>query len=189
MPRLRRGDDARDLEDSAEGTPAPAGGEQSSRDYGELAPHVAAVLEVAAASGDRIRQDAEVDAQRIIDAAQQTAGKVLHDAEALRAQMDEAAVGAHERAEVYAERKRRDAEAEARKILEEAEEIAARQLGKLVAREDELRDKIEASEQRVASLVAELHELLAGLEGVVADRGIQQTLDDALKASLPETSP
>lgn len=189
MSRLRRGDDVRDLEDSAEGTPARADGEKGSEDYGELAPHVAAVLEVAAASGDRIREEAEADAQRIIDAAQQTAGKVLHDAEALRAQKDEAAAGAHERAEVYAERRRRDAEAEARKILEEAEEIASRQLGKLVAREDELRDKIEASEQRVASLVAELRELVAGLEGLVADREIQQTLDEALKASLPETPP
>src|SRR3954462_2252450 len=99
----------------------------ASEDYGRLAPHVAAVLEVAAEAGEQIRVKAEGEAEQILRGAREDAARLRDEAAALKAETQSAVTTKQQRAEEYAERRRKDADTEALKILQHAQKIADEQ--------------------------------------------------------------
>jgi chromosome segregation ATPase len=181
MPRLRNRDEADGAVTGAETDVLQPG-------YDALAPHIADVLRAAAQAGDRIHEEAEAHAQEVIARAEQSAGQILQEAKALKAQAEEAAETAQRRAEAYAEKKREDADAEAAKILQTAEHIAALQHRHLETREAQLRSNIEGTEHRVGELATELRDLTTRLDGVLSDKQTSETLDEALRPAGPAVS-
>src|SRR5207237_8321906 len=133
-------------------------------DYASLGTHVASVVEASERASARIREEvhAELDgtrkaaheeaAAKLMEATDQ-ASKILHDAEALRAEAETASVVTRERADAYAVKKRKDADEEALKVLETAEHVAARQHTEMPEREQSLGARLEHAEKRVGDLI------------------------------------
>jgi vacuolar-type H+-ATPase subunit H len=165
-------------------------------DYGELGEHVASVLKAAELAAKEIRTQAEQEAAAKVSEAGRQAGKILHDAEGLRAETEEANTLMREQAEAYAGRTRRDADVEASKVLQSAEEGAAIRVRDEELRQRVLREDIKRTEKRLTELGMGLHALAAQLEELVsADRppadevdrgrgGDDASLDASLVASI-----
>jgi len=165
-------------------------------DYGELGEHVASVLKAAELAAKEIRTQAEQEAAAQVSEAGRQAGKILHEAEGLRAETEEANRLMREQAEAYAGRTRRDADVEASKVLQAAEEAAVTRVRDEEVRERVLREDIERTEERLTELGMGLHALAAQLEELVsADRppadevdrsrgGDDASLDASLVASI-----
>jgi vacuolar-type H+-ATPase subunit H len=165
-------------------------------DYGELGEHVASVLKAAEFAAKEIRTQAEQEAAAKVSEAGRQAGKILHDAEGLRAETEEANTLMREQAEAYAGRTRRDADVEASKVLQSAEEGAAIRVRDEELRQRVLREDIKRTEKRLTELGMGLHALAAQLEELVsADRppadevdrgrgGDDASLDASLVASI-----
>jgi DNA repair exonuclease SbcCD ATPase subunit len=154
-------------------------------DYEELGEHVASVLKAAELAAREIRTKAEQEAEAQVTEAGRQAGKILHDAEGLRAE-----------AEAYAARTRQDADAQASKALQDAEETAADRTREEDERQRALREDIERSKKRLTELGAGLRDLATRLDELVgldpADDGVQRrtgesaSLDTSLIASIGE---
>jgi len=159
-------------------------------DYASVGTHVASVLEAATSAADRLREDAERDATAKIADASARAGEIVHDAEALKAEAEETAKRVTERAEAFAERRRKDADAEAAAILENAEQVARRQHEEMTARQEALGESIALAETRLRDLVGGLRRLADQLEAVISAESLKDwteptaTLDDALRESV-----
>jgi hypothetical protein len=165
-------------------------------DYEELGKHVASVLKAAELAVQGIRTQAEQEAAAQVSEAGRQAGRILHEAEGLRAETEEANRLMREQAEAYAGRTRQDADVEASKVLQAAEEAAATRAGDEEVRQRALRANIERAEERLTELGAGLRDLAARLEELVsADRppadevdqrrgGDEASLDASLIASI-----
>ncbi len=165
-------------------------------DYAELGEHVASVLKAAELAAIEIRTQAEQEAAAQVSEAGRQAGKILHEAEGLRAETEEANRLMREQAEAYAGRTRRDADLEASKVLQAAEEAAVTRVRDEEVRERVLREDIERTEERLTELGVGLRDLAARLEELVsADRppadevdrsrgGDDASLDASLVASI-----
>ena len=165
-------------------------------DYAELGEHVASVLKAAELAAIEIRTQAEQEAAAQVSEAGRQAGKILHEAEGLRAETEEANRLMREQAEAYAGRTRRDADVEASKVLQSAEEGAAIRVRDEELRQRVLREDIERTEERLTELGVGLRDLAARLEELVsADRppadevdrsrgGDDASLDASLVASI-----
>ncbi len=159
-------------------------------DYAELGEHVASVLKAAELAAIEIRTQAEQEAAAQVSEAGRQAGKILHEAEGLRAETEEANRLMREQAEAYAGRTRRDADVEASKVLQSAD-VRDEEVRERVLRED-----IERTEERLTELGVGLRDLAARLEELVsADRppadevdrsrgGDDASLDASLVASI-----
>ena len=129
--------------------------------------------------------DAQHEAAAQMSEASQEASKILHEAEGLQTEAKNASATTRERADAYATKKRQDAEAEALKVLETAEQVAARQHTEMADREKALGARLEFTEKRLRDLVSGLRELAEHLESLlVPGPGGGETLDDALRESV-----
>jgi hypothetical protein len=144
-------------------------------DYEELGEHVASVLKAAELAARGIRAKAEQEAEAQMSEAGRQAGRILHDAEGLRVETEEANRVLREQAEAYAGRTRRDADVEAAKVLQATEEAVATRERDQEERKRALLEDIERSEKRLAELGTGLRDLAARLEELV---GIDPPLAD-----------
>jgi vacuolar-type H+-ATPase subunit H len=163
--------------------------------YEELGEHVASVLKAAELAARGIRTKAEQEAEARVSEAGRQAGRILHDAEGLRAETEDASRVLREQAEAYAGRTRQDADVEASKVLQAAQEAVATVTRDEEERQGTLREDIERSEKRLTELGAGLRDLAMRLEELVgtdrplADEVDQRRTDDgaSLDTSLIES--
>jgi vacuolar-type H+-ATPase subunit H len=165
-------------------------------DYEELGEHVASVLKAAELAAQEIRTRAENEAMAQVSEAGRQAGTMLHEAEGLRAETEEANRAMREQAESYAEKTRRDADAEASNVLQAAEQAVVTRASDDEARQTALHEDIERTERRLTELVSGLRDLAERLEELVsADQpdadevdqrsgGDDASLDASLMASI-----
>jgi vacuolar-type H+-ATPase subunit H len=148
-------------------------------DYEKLGEHVASVLKAAELAVQGMRAKAEQEAEKQVSEAGRQAGRILHEAEGLRAETEETSRVLREQAEAYAERTRQDADAEAAKVLLAAEEKAATRARDEEERQRALREDIERSEKRLTELGAGLRDLATRLEELVgAKRPLADEVDE-----------
>jgi hypothetical protein len=196
--REEMSDEGADFESVSEGSSARADGADAKStdvvDYGELGEHVASVLKAAETAAVEIRRQAEQEAAAQVSEAGGQAGMILHETEGLRAEAEKANRLMREEAEAYAGRTRRDADIEAAKVLQAAEQTAATRASEEEVRQRALREDIERTETRLTELGAGLRDLATRLEELVSvDRadgaaptrdGDDASLDRSLMASI-----
>jgi hypothetical protein len=196
--REDRSDEGVDFERVSEVSPTRADGADTQSadvvDYGELGEHVASVLEAAETAAVEIRRQAEQEAAAQVGEAGRQAGMILHETEGLRAEAEKTNRLMREEAEAYAGRTRRDADIEAAKVLQAADQAAATRASEEEARQRALREDIERTETRLTELGAGLRDLATRLEELVSvDRvdgvaptrdGEDASLDRSLMASI-----
>jgi hypothetical protein len=178
-------------------------------DYSRLGEQVASVLEAVEVAVSGIEEEARGKADQLIEEAQQEAAKTLNDANrdaeqmrleaaGLRAQAEEASRLTRQGADAYAEERKREADAEASRVLDLAEEEAARRRQGKEEWQRALYENIELTESRLKQLVGGLRDLAVRLEDLLqtdgvpvpeSERGVPEpepdaTLDESLKASL-----
>ena len=162
-------------------------------DYAQLGEHVASVLNAAELAATAIRTQAEQEGAAQVTEAGRQAGKILHEAEGLRTEAEEANRLMREQAESYAERTRRDADVEASRLLEAAQKAAATLAREEELRQRELREDIERTEKRLTELGAGLRDLATSLDELVnagrppadeADQSHAASLDASLMATI-----
>ena len=166
-------------------TPEPPS-EQSASNYADIGERVASVLTAAEAAANQIRDDARIDADDILGAAQQ-------EAEILR--KDAATYDTDTRAAVdsYASDRRREVDQEVQKQLADSEvqARATRQAAEAMARQIEedgrrrgqaLRDESRAVEERLKKAVVGLSRMTAEIEELLGPTtGNGESLTDALR--------
>jgi hypothetical protein len=172
---------------------AAAGRSIDAVDYAQLGEHVASVLNAAELAATAIRTQAEQEGAAQVTEAGRQAGKILHEAEGLRTEAEEANRLMREQAESYAERTRRDADVEASRLLEAAQKAAATLAREEELRQRELREDIERTEKRLTELGAGLRDLATRLDELVyagrppadeADQSHDASLDASLMATI-----
>jgi hypothetical protein len=167
----------------------------ASVDYGHIGEHVASVLKAAESAAMEITVRAEQDAAKQVSDAGRQAGMILHEAEGLRAQTEEANRLQREQADAYAERTRKDAEAKAADLLQASRLAATTRAREEEERQKALREDVELTEARLSELGRGLRELATRLEELVAtDRPTSDVLaqspgndDPSLDAALMAT--
>lgn len=143
---------------------ASTDGQRLAGDYSRFGEHVASVLTAA-----------EAAAERLTEQAHQKAEEILADARNVHAQAD-----------VYAEQKQREADAEAAKTLEGAELTASRQVYEARQRNETLHKDLELTETRLHDLVTGLRTLASHLEELLGTER-EKNVDEALRTSLNAT--
>jgi hypothetical protein len=147
-------------------------------EYAELGEHVASVLRAANEAAARIRQEAATDAERIAEAtrseamatlsnANREADRLAGEADQCRVEADEAAKATRRAAEAYGDEQRREAHAQAARIIAEADQEAAHRADALAERHEVLQDHVGRTEERLEQLVAGLRELASRLDEVL----------------------
>ena len=203
--REERSDEGVDFESVAEVSSTRADGADTQSadvvDYGELGEHVASVLEAAETAAVEIRKQAEQEAAAQVSEAGRQAGMILHEAEGLRAEAEKANRLMREEAEAYAGRTRQDADIEAAKVLQAADQAVATRVSEEAARQRALREDIERTETRLTELGTGLRDLAKRLDELVStDRvdvdgiaptrdGEDASLDRSLMASIEAERP
>jgi vacuolar-type H+-ATPase subunit E/Vma4 len=157
-----------DQEQGAGATESVAGTEGSdgaAADYSQFGEHVASVLKAAEAAAERLAEDARRQATEILAQAKDV----------------------REQADVYAEQKQREVDAETAKMLESAELTAARRVQEARQRNEALHKDLELTEKRLQDLVSGLRTLASHLEnllGAGSDGGVDEALRDSLSATV-----
>jgi hypothetical protein len=150
-------------------------------EYAELGEHVASVLRAANEAAAKIRHEAAIDAERIAEAtrseamatlsnANREADRLLGEADRRRVEADKAAKATRGAADAYGDEQRRDAHAQAARIIAEADQEAARRADATAERYEALQDHVGRTEERLEQLVAGLRELASRLDEVVHPR-------------------
>jgi hypothetical protein len=137
-------------------------------DYGHIGEHVASVLRAAESAAMEITARAEEDAAKQVSEAARQAGMILHEAEGIRAETEDANRLLREQADAYAERTRKDAEAKAADLLQAARLAATTRAHEDEERQRALRRDIDLSEARLSELGTGLRDLAVRLEELVA---------------------
>jgi hypothetical protein len=146
--------------------------------YAELGEHVANILEATNEAAAKILQEAQNDAERIAEAtrsevlatlgsANREADRLLGEAEQRRAEADEAARATRQAADGYGEQQRREAHAQAARIIAGADQEAARRADETAERYQTLKDHVVRTEERLEHLVAGLRDLAGRLDDVL----------------------
>jgi vacuolar-type H+-ATPase subunit H len=137
-------------------------------DYGHIGEHVAAVLRAAESAAMEITARAEEDAAKQVSEAARQAGMILHEAEGIRAETEDANRLQREQADAYAERTRKDAEVKAADLLQAARLAVTTRAHEDEERQRVLRKDIDLTEARLSELGTGLRDLAARLEELVA---------------------
>jgi type IV secretory pathway VirB10-like protein len=154
-------------------------------DYARLGEHVASVVKAAEVAAERIREEANLEA-----------ATTLSEADRVRAETEEATKMMREGAAGDAEAKRREAEAEAAKIIASAKREETRAAKAAEERLATLQQQIELTEKRLNQLAASLRNVAVQLEALGEAEGLpvrsdedqtnigEETLDESLRASI-----
>jgi cell division septum initiation protein DivIVA len=140
-------------------------GHEAPADYSHFGEHVASVLKAAEAAAERVAEDARRDAAAILGEAKDV----------------------REQAEVYAQQKQREADAQAAKVVEGAELTATRRVHEARQRNEALHKDLELTETRLRDLVTGLRNLASHLDGLLGEGGerqVDKTLHDSLSATV-----
>jgi type IV secretory pathway VirB10-like protein len=154
-------------------------------DYARLGEHVASVVKAAEVAAERIREEAN-----------RKAATTLSEADRVRAETEEATKMMREGAAADGEAKRREAEAEAAKIIASAKREETRAVKAAEERLATLQQQIELTEKRLDQLAASLRNVAVQLEALGEAEGLplrsdedqtdigEETLDESLRASI-----
>jgi hypothetical protein len=157
-------------------------------DYARLGEHVASVVKAA-----------EVAAERIREKANREAATTLSEADRVRAEAEEATKMVREGAAADAVAKRREAEAEAAKIIASAKLAETREADAAEERLTTLQQQIELTERRLNQLAGGLRDVAVQLEALGEAESLpvrsdedqtnigEETLDESLRASIEAT--
>ncbi len=148
-------------------------------DFAQIGEQVAIVLEAARQAAEKIRVEADAEAQRIRTASEEQARVALEkakttveraDAQAatVRADTEQQSKEVREQADEYASETRQAADVKAAAVLARAEKQASTQERTLQDRRRSLDEGVVRTEERLKQLSAGLHELAGGLEELVA---------------------
>jgi cell division septum initiation protein DivIVA len=151
--------------DGSQTVAGTAGSEGAPADYSQFGEHVASVLKAAEAAAERLAEDARRQATDILGQAKNV----------------------REQADVYAEQKQREVDAETAKLLEAAELSAARRVQDARQRNEALHKDLELTEKRLQDLVTGLRTLASHLEDLLgpgSKAGVDEALHDSLSATV-----
>jgi cell division septum initiation protein DivIVA len=150
--------------DGGQSVATTVGSEGAPADYSQFGEHVASVLKAAEAAAERLAEDARRQATDILAHAKNV----------------------REQADVYAEQKQREVDAETAKLLEAAELSAARRVQDARQRNEALHKDLDLTEKRLQDLVTGLRTLASHLEDLLGP-GSEGGVDEALRGSLSAT--
>lgn len=155
--------------------PAPA----EPVDFAQVGKQVATVLTAAKEAAEKIRAEADADAQRIreaselqareaLETAKTTAKRAQVEAAGIRAEVEELSNQMREQAEEYASGTRQEADAKAAAIVAKAEKRNSELEQAFHERRHSLDEGVVRTEKRLRQLIAGLRELAGGLEELMA---------------------
>lgn len=147
-------------------------------DYAQLGGHVATVLEAATAAAEKLRVEAQAEAQQVRAKSEEQARDALETAKATEARAEAHAAGlaaeaeregkeVRAKADIYASSRRQAADEEAAAVLARAEKQAALRERSSQERQRTLDQSVVRTEKRLRQLVVGLHELASGLAELV----------------------
>ena len=162
--------------------------------YSQVGERVAAVIraaEVAAADTTEeakrqaiaIRENATAEAARALEEARRKADELVAQAQQLSEETEAQGRLVREEADEYADERRRVADAQAMKMIEAAEQVAARKVQEAGEQRKAQQKALELTEAQLGKLIVGLRELTSHLEGLLRT-DTEETIESALDASV-----